>query len=747
MRILPLIVVLIAAFPVDALASNGLKPPAATPKSYGRGGVETAWPDSALSMLANPASIIYVPDEQVDILAGVFTLGGGGYSDSRNSGVTSAITALPFGNLAFVFDLDQTEDELMEELRTSDPVYRELGKKSRSRPGFPTLSESIFGSRQEVDRKIVLKIDRMPRSLTVLAQGKNAVLSGISVVANYSPTSGTRFYSHILASRNTDVPLDGPEKMIARFTNLVNPLPDLPQEIVVYYHLRADSRGKILVRVLLDGREEGEETADSPRNEKREPERPEFQVPRFRHELQEAKRGNSSLKFGIGVFAQSGAQTELTIATELYPEGADSRAQFALVSLTPTIAFQVGDLFSFGATLQLSRSELEMGTPVTQDPNLMQGEVFPPNSLDGLLTGAFGVPSQFGPAMKYTLNTSDTHAPGTTLPPHTAKENDPLFSSITGKADIAKMVSYGAGARFGFLVPVSDRLMIGLTWQTPSFLQNFQGKAKIDFNRLLEAMDNTTTQGHSNYITAVNFGGFLNINAEARFTFNQVWEQGVIDIYSDFLNPGGEPQLLLANQPLPSGSIKNSMPNGGVNGFTGEYDLEIVDFQMPQEISLGMSYRLFDWMTVGFDYRRIFWSQTMKSFKTKLTNGTNPDVNYLVGSPDLEITLPLDWNDQDVIALGAEFQPLPWLAVRAGWNWGNNPVPAETLLPILPAITEHHASFGASAAWGAFSFDFAFMHSLEKTVHIGTSRHGRDLDNSRFSVSQNFITLGMQYDF
>ena len=289
--------------------------------------------------------------------------------------------------------------------------------------------------------------------------------------------------------------------------------------------------------------------------------------------------------------------------------------------------------------------------------------------------------------------------------------------------------------------------MIGLTYQTPSFLQNFRGKAKINFNRLLTVMDNSTTQGHSNYIQAVDFGGFFDINVEARFTFNQVWEQGVIDIYSDFLDPGEEPQLLLANQPLPSGSIKNAMPNGGINGFTGESDIEILDFQMPQEISFGISYRLFDWLTVGLDYRHIFWSQTMKNFTTKLTNGTNADVNYLVGSSNLKITLPLEWKDQDVIAVGAEFQPLPWLAVRAGWNWGNNPVPPETLLPILPAITEHHASFGASAAWNSFTFDFAFMHSLEKTVEIGTSKHGRDYDGASFSVSQNFITFGMQYDF
>ncbi len=205
--------------------------------------------------------------------------------------------------------------------------------------------------------------------------------------------------------------------------------------------------------------------------------------------------------------------------------------------------------------------------------------------------------------------------------------------------------------------------------------------------------------------------------------------------------------LTLPNFPLPGGSTLDNLPNEGANGFASNYDIEIVDFQLPSELGVGVSYRLFDWLMLSVDYKRIFWSSAMQDFKTVLKNGSNPDMNTLIGASSMTIVIPQNWVDQNVLALGAEVNPLDWLTLRAGWNYGNNPIPVNTTLPIVPGITEHHVSFGASVRVGSFTFDGAWMHALEATIRVNSSLQTRDLAGSQLSVTQDFLSLGITYDF
>ena len=58
-------------------------------------------------------------------------------------------------------------------------------------------------------------------------------------------------------------------------------------------------------------------------------------------------------------------------------------------------------------------------------------------------------------------------------------------------------------------------------------------------------------------------------------------------------------------------------------------------------------------------------------------------------------------------------------SIRAGYNYGSNPVPAETLMPLFPAIVEHHITGGIGIAPSkdlAFDIGFEFVPEVEDEV-------------------------------
>lgn len=87
------------------------------------------------------------------------------------------------------------------------------------------------------------------------------------------------------------------------------------------------------------------------------------------------------------------------------------------------------------------------------------------------------------------------------------------------------------------------------------------------------------------------------------------------------------------------------------------------------------------------DVKRIRWSSVMKDFRVRFNDaGTGQSLN---------ITLPQNWDDQTVVALGVQYKPTRDLALRLGVNLAENPVPDNTLNPLFPAIVERHYTFGA----------------------------------------------------
>ncbi|MBD3727928.1 MAG: outer membrane protein transport protein, partial [Moraxella osloensis] len=157
---------------------------------------------------------------------------------------------------------------------------------------------------------------------------------------------------------------------------------------------------------------------------------------------------------------------------------------------------------------------------------------------------------------------------------------------------------------------------------------------------------------------------------------------------------GGAPTTTYSNYTLPvTGSIK------------------VKDFQWPATFALGMAYRPTDKWLVTADFKRINWSETMKDFRIVFT-ADNSASNGSFAGKSIDVTLPQNWEDQNVFMLGTAYQYNKNLTVRAGINVANNPVPNAEVNPLFPATVERHYTLGMGYNFNENStVDFSLTHA------------------------------------
>jgi long-chain fatty acid transport protein len=140
------------------------------------------------------------------------------------------------------------------------------------------------------------------------------------------------------------------------------------------------------------------------------------------------------------------------------------------------------------------------------------------------------------------------------------------------------------------------------------------------------------------------------------------------------------------------------------------YDARVSGFTWPEQYGVGVQFRPAEKWVIALDVKRYNWSNAIDVIEVKGTNPNNP-------SAAAEVTLPFvfQWKDQTVYALGGEWRASDDVTVRAGYNYGNNPVPDDTLNPLFPAITEKHATVGLGWNHGASTLNFAVERTFGNT--------------------------------
>lgn len=137
-------------------------------------------------------------------------------------------------------------------------------------------------------------------------------------------------------------------------------------------------------------------------------------------------------------------------------------------------------------------------------------------------------------------------------------------------------------------------------------------------------------------------------------------------------------------------------------------DIKLRDFQNPAQLSLGVSHKVNDKLSLLFDVQRVFWKDALE----------NLDVGFVhdESQANINILLPQNYDDINVYAFGAEYIYNNNWTLRAGYSHTDQAVPSDSTFAIVPAyITDHLTAGFTYTVNQSHKVDFAISHAFEET--------------------------------
>lgn len=166
-------------------------------------------------------------------------------------------------------------------------------------------------------------------------------------------------------------------------------------------------------------------------------------------------------------------------------------------------------------------------------------------------------------------------------------------------------------------------------------------------------------------------------------------------------------------------------------------NIKIKDFQMPANATVGVTHHLNSQWTVAADVSRIFWKDVMKDIKVAFVADSGLDLN---------INLPQDYKDQNVLALGAAYQMNDQLTLRGGLRFASQALQSSTVFAVIPATPKRHLSAGLTYALSKQSkIDFAYSHAFEEKMDNTSLPNTSEPIQTKHS--QDNATINYRYSF
>jgi len=140
---------------------------------------------------------------------------------------------------------------------------------------------------------------------------------------------------------------------------------------------------------------------------------------------------------------------------------------------------------------------------------------------------------------------------------------------------------------------------------------------------------------------------------------------------------------------LDGGELVSNQTAAGFGKVTYR-DVTLSGASQPQELGVGVALQASETLLVSAELTWLDWSRAAKRSRLRARDPDGP-----AATPIIAQDTPLDWRDQYVVAFGLAYDLGEHTILRAGYNYGRNPIPDETLSPLLPNIAEHHLTVGA----------------------------------------------------
>lgn len=196
------------------------------------------------------------------------------------------------------------------------------------------------------------------------------------------------------------------------------------------------------------------------------------------------------------------------------------------------------------------------------------------------------------------------------------------------------------------------------------------------------------------------------------------------------------------------GDITKQLRSLGLNvpgGF--RYNADIAT-ELPQKAALGFSYKAAPRLRLAGQVEWINWSRAFHDLDVRLSNGSNPAINGLLGTNTLQDSIALDWEDRFVYRAGVEYDVTQQFVLRTGYAYGKSPIPSDTLLPMTAAISEHTLALGVGYKQGPYQVDLAYQYDLPASqAGSGRSITGSEYKGSSVDLEAHWLalTLGLQF--
>jgi long-chain fatty acid transport protein len=162
-------------------------------------------------------------------------------------------------------------------------------------------------------------------------------------------------------------------------------------------------------------------------------------------------------------------------------------------------------------------------------------------------------------------------------------------------------------------------------------------------------------------------------------------------------------------------------------------DVEVLGGDFPEEYGLGLGRKLNDKLSLYAEWRRLKWAKVRRTVTVVPPQGQ-------------PLPFAMDWGDQDVYVLGAEYKPhgADGQLWRAGVNYGKSPVPDSTLSAIFPTTNELHLTAGyeqpLSERWRVITgVNYALAHNQTSTAD--------DPGNLQYGGGQPFTVGSSSWEF
>jgi long-chain fatty acid transport protein len=167
---------------------------------------------------------------------------------------------------------------------------------------------------------------------------------------------------------------------------------------------------------------------------------------------------------------------------------------------------------------------------------------------------------------------------------------------------------------------------------------------------------------------------------------------------------------------------------------------------------LALGARPSDRLSLGVDLGWIGYKSAFKTMPMRMTGGTNANINILMNaSPtngSFSAAWPLQWKDSWVARGGAEYGLMPSLKVRAGAMYGTNPVPANTLFTIFPAVAEAAVTLGVGYRVGSATLDFGYAHTFANSQTGATpSLVAQEYAGAQSRLGEDQLSAGVSWRF